>query len=532
MSRLDNEHDICQVCFAETKMDLTGRHLGKYELLERVGRGGMAYVYKAYQPTVDRNVAVKVLHSHLAEDGQFLARFKREAKGLGSLRHPHIVSVIDFDVDEGWYYMVMDFIQGETLEEILSRRGRLAVDGALRLTAQLAGALDYAHRHGRIHRDIKPSNVMFADDSQQHAVITDFGLTRLLDNATITLSGTISGTPAYMSPEAAQGEKVDARADIYSLGVVLYEMVTGQRPYAGETPLSVIMKLVLEPLPPALSINPQLPPAVGQILHKATAKAPDERYQTAAEMLEAVQAEIGDGGLEAGSLVGGEEGQTELLTPPRDVESTAAAVTPGEPAANGKEEAARSRWRWLPILTTVALMALTLVVGFIILNGSMGDAANVAALPTAAVIGGEATPAETATPEATATETAGPDGAWSQPAGSLRFAEADDNNLRQYSLLLDDVPTPPSGFHYELWFDFAGRPAPENVAEVTAENGRISYTDVLVNNLAESVSGVRVSLEPDFDDDPTISADVVYTGAVDAARGLAEIEMLATGSQP
>ncbi len=547
-------------------MDLTGRHLGKYELLERVGRGGMAYVYKAYQPTIDRHVAIKVLHSHLAEDDQFLERFKREAKGLGSLRHPHIVSVIDFDMDDGWYYMVMDFIEGETLEAMLKRRGQLPVDEALQLTAQLAGALDYAHRHGRIHRDIKPSNVMFLDEQQQHAVITDFGLTRLLDNATITISGTVAGTPAYMSPEAAQGERVDARADIYSLGVILYEMVTGQRPYGGETPLSIIMKLVLEPLPPALSLNPDLPPAVDDIIKTATAKDPDERYQTAAEFQQALQEQTSEelplvestqpvrpdaGPVPSTSTTSAGDGEqkTEILSPPTEAqdeetppaEPAPTQVAPNQPQSDADAPAAQSRSLPKPLLAAGILLAMVLAM-FVLFNQFASDApGGDAETPeaTAAVVAGEETapPVEAGAPteagdatEAPApVETTAPTEAvvTPQPAGFMRFAEPDENNLREYTLSLEDVPAATDGFTYQLWFDFAGRQAPQNVAEITVEDNRVNYSDILVQNLAADLTSVRVSLEPEFDDDPTISSDVVYTGTVQSGAGLAEIEMFA-----
>ncbi len=476
-------------------MDLTGRHLGKYELLEKVGQGGMAYVYKAHQPTIDRHVAVKVLHSHLADDAEFLTRFKREAQGLGRLRHPHIVSVIDFDVDDGWYYMVMDYIEGETLEAYLDRRGRLPLAEALRLMAQLTAALAYAHDNGRIHRDIKPSNVMFADDAHRHAVITDFGLTRLLENATLTLSGTIAGTPAYMSPEAAQGQKTDARSDIYSLGVMLYEMVTGQRPFLGETPLSIIMKLVIEPLPPALSINPELPPAVDALLQKAMAKQPQDRYQTAAEMLAAVH-EVAGGQLPVVPVMNGEDepDRTQLLR------SETAVLPPKQLPAAAK----RPSLAWL---LGGGLLLAALLVGLVLLLGDGLKPVGETAVPTQSAAAEDLT-----------------------PAGTLRFAEPDGNNLRQYTLALDNVPPAPDGFRYELWFDFANQPQPENVARLVAQNGRITYADVLVENLAVNVTSVRISLEPDVDDGPAISEDVLFTGTVEAESGLAEIEIF--GTQP
>jgi hypothetical protein len=345
---------------------------------------------------------------------------------------------------------------------------------------------------------------MFADADHQHAVITDFGLTRLLDNATITLSGTIAGTPAYMSPEAAQGQKVDARSDNYSLGVMLYEMVTGQRPYAGETPLSVIMKLVLEPLPPARTVNPDLPPELDDVLQKAMAKLPEDRYQTAAELRAAVQ-EVASGQVASGQVAS------------RQVASSHHSILIPQSSSLSPHPSKTTKRPFLPIAAGVGLLVVLMIAGFIFLNGpGVEETATVeATVPTLAVV----------TPEATLPvgETAVP-----LSAGTLRFAEPDANNLRQYTLSLDDVPPPPAGFHYELWFEFAGQPAPENVAKVVAQNGHVTYADVLVESLAATITNVRISLEPDFDDDPTISADVVFTGTVAADAGLAEIEMFGT----
>jgi serine/threonine-protein kinase len=412
----------------------------------------------------------------------------------------------------------MDYIEGDTLEAYLDQRGRLPVAEALRLTMQLAGALDYAHGNGRIHRDVKPGNVMFADADHQHAVVTDFGLTRLLDNATITLSGTIAGTPAYMSPESAQGQKVDARSDIYSLGVMLYEMVTGQRPYLGETPLSVIMKLVLEPLPPARTVNPDLPPELDAVLQKAMAKLPEDRYQTAAELQMAVQ-EVASGQVASGEVASRQVASERVASAQNDsgsIEPERTQMLPPEPVRR------KAKRPFLPIAAGIGLLVVLMIAGFIFLNGPDVKAvveatATAEAVPTLAIVTQAATPPVGETAVFT-------------PAGTLRFAAPDANNLRQYTLSLDDVPPPPAGFHYELWFDFSGQPAPENVAEVVARNGRVTYADVLVENLAATVTNVRISLEPDFDDDPTISADVIFTGTVAADAGLAEIEMF--GIQP
>ena len=237
--------------------DLTGTTLGKYQVIERLGRGGMADVYRAFQPGMERIVALKVMHGHLAQDPNFITRFKREAQSVGTLRHPNIVQVIDFDVQDDEYYMVMEYIQGETLKAVLQRRGPLPIGETLSVIGKLADAVAYAHGEGMIHRDIKPANVMFTKAG--NPILTDFGIARIMDASGITVSGAFIGTPAYISPEAGRGEKVDERADIYSLGIVIYEMLTGTVPYDADTPYAVIMKHISAPLPPLRQIVAGLP---------------------------------------------------------------------------------------------------------------------------------------------------------------------------------------------------------------------------------------------------------------------------------
>ncbi|MBI5929270.1 MAG: protein kinase [Chloroflexi bacterium] len=269
--------------------DLTGRTLGKYELVERLGRGGMADVYKAIQRGMERFVAVKVMHGHLAESEDFIVRFRREAQSVGNLRHPHIVQVIDFDVEGDVYYMVMEYIKGGTLKTYIQQKGALPVDEALRVTGHLSDALAYAHQNGMIHRDIKPANVMFTDNSYTHPVLTDFGIARILGQSGITMSGAFIGTPAYMSPEAGRGTKVDDRSDIYSMGIMLYEMVTGTVPYDADTPFAIVMKHINDPLPSPRRFNANLPNAVELVVLKALSKDPEDRYPTAGELGKAVQ---------------------------------------------------------------------------------------------------------------------------------------------------------------------------------------------------------------------------------------------------
>ncbi|HEX5692803.1 MAG TPA: protein kinase, partial [Roseiflexaceae bacterium] len=261
--------------------ELLGTQLGQYQLKELIGRGGMAKVYKAYQPSLDRYVAIKVLlHRH---DPQFAARFAREARAIARLQHYNIVPIYDYSEQDGLLYIAMQYIEnGKNLGDILTQP--LAPAGALRLMKHLLDALDYAHRHGIVHRDIKPGNILLP--TPVWPMLTDFGIAKLGNQSlpALTSPGMALGTPAYMAPEQAYGHAVDARTDLYSTGVVLYEMLTGQVPFEAESPLIVLTKHVSEPPPPPRQINPNLPAAVEPILLKALAKDPAQRYQTATEL--------------------------------------------------------------------------------------------------------------------------------------------------------------------------------------------------------------------------------------------------------
>ena len=259
--------------------------LGKYRIIEHVGSGGMAEVYKAYQPSLDRYVAIKVLHSFLADEEDFLTRFQREAKVVATLRHPNIVQVYDFDVEDDVYYMVMEFIDGPSLKTRLQEMGqedrRLPPEEAIRIVAAVADALDYAHQRGMMHRDIKPANIMFTQDEQ--VILTDFGIAKIMNVTGLTASGAMIGTPAYMAPEQGMGQTGDERADIYSLGVVLYQLVTNHLPFEANTPFGVVFKHISEPLPLPTALNPDLPPGIEAVVMHALAKDPNNRYQTAKE---------------------------------------------------------------------------------------------------------------------------------------------------------------------------------------------------------------------------------------------------------
>ncbi len=247
----------------------------------------MAEVYKAYHPGLDRHLAIKVLHPFLADEEDFLIRFQREAKIVATLRHPNIVQVYDFDSDaeNNTYYMVMEFIDGPSLktrlQEMAQEDQTLPLEEAIRIVIAVANALDYAHQHGMIHRDIKPANIMFTQDGQ--VILSDFGIARMINTTTLTSSGAMVGTPAYIAPEQGMGQTGDERADIYSLGAVLYQLITGTLPFVADTPLGTILKHINAPLTPPTALNPNLPPSIEAVVMHALAKAPNNRYQTAKE---------------------------------------------------------------------------------------------------------------------------------------------------------------------------------------------------------------------------------------------------------
>lgn len=270
--------------------DLTGRQFGHYQIVAPLGEGGMAAVYKAYQPSMERYVAVKVLPRHMAKSEEFVNRFRREAKLLAQLQHPHILPVFDYGEADGYPYIVMPFVQSGTLAELLHKRQRTLAE-VRRIMVQIGEALSYAHTRGMIHRDIKPSNVLI--DERGNCLLTDFGLARMAESASkITTSGTVMGTPAYMSPEQGAGSTIDHRSDIYSLGIIFYELVTGRVPYVAETPIALVFKHIQDPLPSARKLNPNLPEAVELVLLKALAKQPEDRYQTAEDFVQAIQRAI------------------------------------------------------------------------------------------------------------------------------------------------------------------------------------------------------------------------------------------------
>jgi serine/threonine protein kinase len=281
-------------------MSLEGQTLGKYRVLDPLGRGGMARVYRAYHPHLDRYVAIKVLRADLVEDSAFLARFQREARAVAALRHPNIVQVHDCDLQDDVYYMVMELLEGDTLKARLNdyraHNEQMPLGEMVRVLLDVLEGLSYAHSEGMIHRDIKPANILLTKRGQ--AVITDFGIAQIIGSTRYTVSGALMGTLNYMAPEQGLEGKCDARCDIYSLGIVLYEMLTDRVPFDADTPLAILMKHLNDPLPLPRTLVPTIPEPLERVVLKSLSKAPKDRYATADEMAQALHAAAAEAGIE------------------------------------------------------------------------------------------------------------------------------------------------------------------------------------------------------------------------------------------
>ena len=319
-----------------------GTTVGPYQIIEQLGAGGMATVYKAYHPALDRDVAIKVLHPAFKNDPQFFVRFQREARIVARLEHPNIVPVYDFNEFEGEPYLVMRFVNGETLKASMQNAPFDAAT-VLRLMEPVCDALAYAHRQGILHRDIKPSNIILADNG--HVFLTDFGLARMAELGESTLSqDMLVGTPQYISPEQAQGQgNIDGRTDIYALGVVLFEMVTGRVPYSGDTPFAIIHDHIYKPLPLPSSLNEQVSERLEKVVLRALAKNPDDRFSTMEEFWQALK---------------------KALTPSG---SAATVVRPVPPPETTVEKKAKKKWskKKIALVAAGALISLFLCVAII-----------------------------------------------------------------------------------------------------------------------------------------------------------------------
>ena len=338
---------------------------GRYVVIDSAGTGGMAEVYRARDELLGRDVAVKVLSARLSTDQTFVERFRREAQAAANLNHPNVVSLYDFGADGTTYYIVMEYIDGQPLADIIKMQGPLMPERAAEITADVAKGLERAHGAGLVHRDIKPSNIMI--NSAGQTKVTDFGIARALSregDQTMTQTGMVIGTAAYLSPEQAQGHPVDQRSDVYSLGCVLYEMLGGRAPFAGDTPLSIAYKHVRENPAPPSQVNPDVPSALDAIVMKALAKNPDNRYQSAAEFRQDLE-----------RFLRGERVHATPLMAPDTAVATGTRVMSETEEPPYPPESKRGAGFWI-LMTLLALAAIALL-GFLLRDALFGASVEV-----------------------------------------------------------------------------------------------------------------------------------------------------------
>jgi serine/threonine-protein kinase len=326
---------------------------GRYELLELIGSGGMSSVWKAHDRLLDRIVAIKVLHEQFTADEEYVERFRREARSVAQLSHPNIVTVIDRGEDEGRQFIVFECVEGENLKQLIERSGRLPVRDALLMALQMGRALAFAHDRGLVHRDVKPQNVLLNEDGQ--AKMTDFGIARSVDVQGVTITGTVLGTSEYIAPEQARGQRVDALTDVYSLGVVLYELLTGSVPFQGENFVAIALRHVNEPPPSVLERRPDAPPRVAMAVERAMAKRPEERFQSMDEFVSELEDALAD-------------------FDPASEQATMIARRPATSAPGRREERRRRRrggilWPIAAVLAVLAIAALAAFGALALRNG-------------------------------------------------------------------------------------------------------------------------------------------------------------------
>ena len=303
---------------------------GRYRLEAKLGSGGMSTVYLARDETLDRPVAVKVMHREMSEQADQLERFRQEARAVAKISHPNVVSVIDAGEDGGHPYIVFEYVEGETLKQRISRIGALDVQEAIAYAIEIARGLSIAHARNLVHRDIKPQNVLIDDEGR--AKLTDFGISRQLEQDGMTATGRVLGTTDYVAPEQAMGRAVDPRSDIYSLGVVLYEMLVGQVPFHADSQVGVAMKHVNEDLPDVQRRRPEVSAAVALVVERSTAKDPAERYQDVGEMIDDLETALEVEAARAGSTTGEATSVLDAVPPPK------------------RKLSGRGRWSWAAIV--------------------------------------------------------------------------------------------------------------------------------------------------------------------------------------
>jgi len=516
--------------------------LGNVRIEKRIARGGMAEVFLGTHLSLERRVAVKVLLSHLEEEDNLQVRFQREAKVLASLRHPYIVQIYDFALHEGQPYFVMEYVPGTNLglylRQVHEQGGRLTLGQIARILARISLALDYAHSQGVIHRDVKPANVLLTSPSQPpqpgqplpddvEAILTDFGLLRLSDAASQSSSGIIAGTPAYMSPEQARGADIDYRTDLYSLGVMLYEMLAGQVPFEADTSMGILMKHIQTPPPPISG----LPFTLQQVLDRALEKDPAKRYSSAQELtLDFLQASGLDPALAfpglgmpptrpnqpaLNGIPASAESDTLRPTPtPRSQVLSASAAS----SSDAPQTASTSLFRRQPVfLWSGAVIAIALIFGlfsrFAPIREPTAPTPSPATLtpvsPSQTPTSSHAMPQGTSPAPMTTTMTGE-----MQTFGLLRFYDA-AGFLDETILSARNMPPPPAGTRYEAWLLGEETRRSLGILEVNSEgSGEITLLDEQGRNLLSRYNRVEITLESQADSSPNPSQQVAYSSGL------------------
>jgi len=484
--------------------------IGKVRIEKQLARGGMAEVYLGTHITLDRPVAVKVLHSYIESDDEMKARFQREAKTVAALRHPNIVQIFDFDTADGHPYIVMEYIRGPSLalylKNLHERNERMQPQYIARLLNKLASALDYAHEQGVIHRDIKPGNIllharagesrsMFTD--QIEPIITDFGLVRIMHATTQTASGLVSGTPAYISPEQAQGNRVDHHTDIYSLGVILYEILAGQVPFDADSTWSVIYKHIHES-PPSI---PDAPPALQNVINRALAKNPEDRYHSCRALA-----------IDYLNAIGFTSEASTMQFEPISIPITPAPSQLASASASESEVPGSITMRRRPnMLVMFGVGILVLLVSIFGLSRLFtARYGTILPTPTLAPMSGIETPANIPTPSAVPVVEA------AEPVGLLRFQDG-TAPADQVTMNTSSIPLPPSGSQYEAWLveeDAEERVSLGILAFDAEGHSSLSFVDPQGRNLLGMYQGLEITVEANPDGNPNPSGNTAYAVAL------------------
>lgn len=500
---------------------LIGRKLGKYKVIERLGQGGMATVYTGYQEEVDRRVAIKVLPPHPGLDENFAERFRLEARTIARLQHPHILPLYDYGTEDDIVYLVMAYVDGGALEDLIDE-GPLPLSRIEKILREVAGALDYAHRQGVIHRDIKPGNILV--DSEGHALLADFGIVKLAEGgANLTGSGVV-GTPAYMAPEQAQGMEIDSRVDIYALGVVVYQMLTGQQPFTAESTVQLVLKVIQEDPPSVLDLVDGLPDAVGDVIDKVLAKDPDDRYQTATGFADAFSDAI-RGSTDVQAVAKVQPAQTgprsTKALPPERVADT---VAPGEAAQTVIMHHGTNPFVLLGGFAIIAV-AMVLVVLLVVNNGN--DSSDQQGGTATAQSAFDAATEEGLTQVAAATQlavpTATPIPSFGQVSYSSSNAPGDSVSVR-----VEDLQAPGAGQTYVVWLKNTPEDTLLKLGTLAVDafgSGALSFTDSDARMLPAFYDTALISVEESGFDGDAPSGPIPYSGRVpvDIPRMLHEI---------